>query len=287
MTKRLTPEYVAIKCKNDRIQTIKSINLWGNDFEDVSILQQMPSLEIISLSINKIRSLKPFASLPNLKELYLRKNMIGDINEIKYLTTCPNLKTLWLNENPISDTRNYRAIVIKALPGLVKLDDINITDKERGCNDFNGQYHQQDQYRNYHHMRHQYPDDAYSNNSNNYNPNSYPSKNDHASSNDNQYPKDNGYRKQAPSYSNLYTNKEYNDDYNVGRGNRQPQSKYEYNNYYPNQQQNIYSSRENNLNPNSNNRISNVTNCLMMLLKELNTNELEYVKGEIDKKINK
>ena len=43
----------------------------------------------------------------------------------------PNLRVLWLMENPCANIDNYRLIVIKALPNLVKLDNANISQEER------------------------------------------------------------------------------------------------------------------------------------------------------------
>ena len=127
MSKKLTRKLIVQKIRSDRLGSIKNLNLWGTNLDDVSLIQEMPSLEIVSLSVNKIRSLKAFSGLPNLRELYLRKNMICDLNEIKYLTECDNLRILWLSENPICDNPNYRKIVISVLPQLAKLDDIMIT----------------------------------------------------------------------------------------------------------------------------------------------------------------
>jgi len=131
MSKKLSRELIAQKVKSDRIESIRNLNLWGSNIEDISILEEMPSLEVVSLSVNKIRTLKPFANLQNLRELYLRKNLITNLNEIKYLTDCQNLTVLWLSENPICDNQNYRAVVICILPQLQKLDDIAITEQER------------------------------------------------------------------------------------------------------------------------------------------------------------
>ena len=39
----------------------------------------MPNLEIVSLSVNKIHSLKDFVYCSKLQELYLRKNNIKDL----------------------------------------------------------------------------------------------------------------------------------------------------------------------------------------------------------------
>ena len=131
MSKKLSRELIAQKVKSDRIESIRNLNLWGSNIEDISIIEEMPSLEIVSLSVNKIRTLRPFANLQNLRELYLRQNLISNLNEIKYLTDCQNLTVLWLSQNPICDNPNYRAVVICVLPQLQKLDDIAITDAER------------------------------------------------------------------------------------------------------------------------------------------------------------
>ena len=131
MSKKLSRELIAQKVKSDRIESIRNLNLWGSNIEDISIIEEMPSLEIVSLSVNKIRTLRPFANLQNLRELYLRRNLITNLNEIKYLIDCQNLSVLWLSENPICDNPNYRSVVICILPQLQKLDDIAITDEER------------------------------------------------------------------------------------------------------------------------------------------------------------
>jgi cilla- and flagella-associated protein len=66
-----------------------------------------------------------------IQELYLRKNSISDIREIRYLVKLPQLKVLWLHDNPCAQIDNYRAIVIKNLPNIQKLDNTPITPEER------------------------------------------------------------------------------------------------------------------------------------------------------------
>jgi hypothetical protein len=129
--KKLTADIVRMRTKSDKLDCVKNINLWGNELEDVSVVKIMPSLEVVSLSVNKIRSLKDFGQLKNLRELYLRKNMITDLNEICYLSKCPNLRTLWLSENPVAEQKGYRMFVINILPQITKLDDNVITGDER------------------------------------------------------------------------------------------------------------------------------------------------------------
>jgi len=131
MSKKLTPEYIRLRTKCEKLEGIKNLNLWGCDLEDISIIRDLPNLEVVSLSINKIKTLRDFANLRYLRELYIRKNMVSDLDDVNYLRKCNNLRTLWLNENPLAENKNYRAFVIKTLPQIVKLDDIPITNEER------------------------------------------------------------------------------------------------------------------------------------------------------------
>lgn len=119
------------KCKVESLEEVKNINLWGNELEDVDIIKDLENVEVVSLSVNKIKNLKPFGFCKKLSELYLRKNNISDISEVKHLQNCKNLKILWLEENPICEVKNYRMIVIFLLQNLVKFDNINILPSER------------------------------------------------------------------------------------------------------------------------------------------------------------
>ena len=85
MEKALTFELIQQKTKCDNLVTLKKLNLWGNDLSDLSILYKMPNLEILSLSLNYIRSLKYFTNCKKLKELFIRKNCISDLSELNYL----------------------------------------------------------------------------------------------------------------------------------------------------------------------------------------------------------
>lgn len=96
MGKTLTPDLVLAKCRTDKLSSIKNLNLWGNDLEDITLVKEIVNLEICSLSLNKISSLKDFSTCKKLSELYLRKNLVSDLLEVKFLTLCPNLKVLWL-----------------------------------------------------------------------------------------------------------------------------------------------------------------------------------------------
>ena len=107
------------------------MNLWGQRLEDVSIVSKLPNIETIALSVNEIKTLAPFQHCLHLRELFLRRNSIPSLSEIKYLTNLPALQTLWLADNPITQEPNYREFVIAMLPHLTKLDEVDITQKER------------------------------------------------------------------------------------------------------------------------------------------------------------
>jgi cilla- and flagella-associated protein len=131
MSKPLTADLILQRTKAGTLESVKNLNLWGNDIDDVRILKEMPNLEVLSLSVNKIATLKPFQYCKKLSELYLRKNLIADLSEIKYIQNLPGLKVLWLWDNPCAEVPNYREIVISALPNLVKLDNQAISAEEK------------------------------------------------------------------------------------------------------------------------------------------------------------
>lgn len=60
MGKMLTAELVIQKSKCEHLHTVKNLNLWGNDIDDMKILNNMPNVEVLSLSVNKISTLKDF-----------------------------------------------------------------------------------------------------------------------------------------------------------------------------------------------------------------------------------
>ena len=130
MGKTLTPELIQMKCKTDKLSSIKNLNLWGNDLEDITLVKEMPNIEICSLSLNKITQLREFGTLKKLTELYLRKNLIADLSEVKFLVGCPNLKVLWLWDNPVAEHPAYRPFILKLLPNLIKLDSAAVTKEE-------------------------------------------------------------------------------------------------------------------------------------------------------------
>jgi Leucine-rich repeat (LRR) protein len=112
MGKELTQDLVFMRSKCDRLDMVKNLNLWGNDISGVSVLRDMPNVEVLSLSVNKITTLQDFKYCSRLTELYLRKNLIADISEVSHLRGLKSLRVLWLWDNPCAESSNYRAYVI-------------------------------------------------------------------------------------------------------------------------------------------------------------------------------
>ena len=127
----LTEQIIRGKTRLERLEDVKNLNLWGQDLEDVSILSKLVNVEVLSLSVNRINTLRDFRHCLKLGELYLRKNDISDVAEIQYLMPLENLKVLWLVDNPCSDHPYYRQLVAKALPSVEKLDNQEFTPQER------------------------------------------------------------------------------------------------------------------------------------------------------------
>jgi hypothetical protein len=320
MSKKLSRELIAQKVKSDRIESIRNLNLWGSNIEDISIIEEMPSLEIVSLSVNKIRTLRPFANLQNLKELYLRRNLIANLNEIKYLTDCHNLSVLWLSENPICDNPNYRAVVICVLPQLQKLDDIAITDEERDRAEqkLSGKFEKEDdaeeedipepeednkKYQQQQKQREEDEEQRYSpkkkSNNNNANNNNYSRKKSQGYNGQNDYNNDEGYygnnnvrkslqKKNAPN-RNQFEQDDDDEDYIKPKKTFQPtRHKNEYERYdikdYKKSNNYDYEDKYGEKNYGEKKKgNSNVLNCVISLLKELSPNELQIVKREIDR----
>lgn len=79
---KLTQALVLGRTKAGSLEEVKNLNLWGQDITDVSILARMPGVEVLSLSVNRIPTLRDFQGCLQLQELYLRKNEVGTLAEI-------------------------------------------------------------------------------------------------------------------------------------------------------------------------------------------------------------
>ncbi|XP_032248559.1 cilia- and flagella-associated protein 410 [Phoca vitulina] len=129
---KLTRKMVLSRAKASELHSVRKLNCWGSRLTDVSICREMPSLEVITLSVNSVSTLEPVSQCQQLSELYLRKNCIPSLAELFYLKGLPRLRVLWLAENPCcgTDPHLYRMTVLRNLPHLQKLDNQAVTEEE-------------------------------------------------------------------------------------------------------------------------------------------------------------
>ncbi|XP_045859884.1 cilia- and flagella-associated protein 410 isoform X2 [Meles meles] len=129
---KLTRKMVLSRAKASELHSVRKLNCWGSRLTDVSICREMPSLEVITLSVNSVSTLEPVSRCPQLRELYLRKNRIPSLAELFHLKGLPRLRVLWLAENPCCgpDPHLYRMTVLRNLPHLQKLDNQPVTEEE-------------------------------------------------------------------------------------------------------------------------------------------------------------
>ena len=127
----LTEEMILAKTRCSDIERVRNLNMFGSELEDVKMLkvsrargrqiaaacvlatrtrayafafapdtvpcareQGMPNLEVLSLSHNKITSLRSFSNCGKLLELYLRKNAVGSRSQRAHSCACPGAQVL-------------------------------------------------------------------------------------------------------------------------------------------------------------------------------------------------
>lgn len=127
----LTANLVYQKAKTDEIDRIRKLNVCGSSLSDIDVLRQFKNIEVLSLSVNDIAEIGAIGDLPNLTELFLRRNKIRDLNEIRHLSRLRNLQVANLSDNPVASQPGYRRFVIGAIPSLRVLDDVPVSASER------------------------------------------------------------------------------------------------------------------------------------------------------------
>ncbi|KAK8852845.1 DNA damage response, detection of DNA damage [Tritrichomonas musculus] len=278
------------KTHTTNLRDVRSLNMWGFGLSNIDIISKLINVETISLSLNNIDTLEPFSHCENLQNLYLRQNAITDLREVDYLSSLPRLSSLMLRDNPISSLPNYRSYILKKLPNLKKLDDIEVSLQERSdSSDYNNDYSQpvqQQNNRDSFSRRKSSPPVQTQNNSN-----KYKTVNNYHYNNYN----DVEYSSEDDSYSNP-SNINYNatTEYNDPRRKINTQNRFnnQKNNYVAtsNSYKNVNSVPNYNYNYNNNKPIrkndSNMLTAVLSLLPELNDDSLQVVLEAIQKQRN-
>jgi len=98
---------------------LNSLMISKQDISDISPLEGLTKLELLSLDSFQISDISPLKNLTNLTWLNLSDNYIADISPLKSLS---ELTSLQLDENRISD--------IHGLESLVKLTELHLSDNQ-------------------------------------------------------------------------------------------------------------------------------------------------------------
>jgi len=128
---RLTEDMIVGRTRVSDLASVRKLNCWGADLTDISVLRLLDQVEVLSLSVNNITSLEDIQDCRNLKELFVRKNKIATLSEVLWLRPLRKLSSLMMSENPCSEGNSvYRHTVLRTLPQLKKLDNIEVTPEE-------------------------------------------------------------------------------------------------------------------------------------------------------------
>lgn len=114
---------------------VRIYSLARNRIKKIEKLEDVAdTLEQLWLSYNEISSLDGLSSLINLQVLYLGNNRITDWAELSKLADLPKLREVLLIGNPIYEglsPEQARAMVVKYVPNIVKVDAKIISDEDR------------------------------------------------------------------------------------------------------------------------------------------------------------
>ncbi|KAG8347299.1 putative Leucine rich repeat Leucine Rich repeats (2 copies) [Trypanosoma vivax] len=117
------------------LKKLKILSLGRNAIRKIEQLD-IPQLEQLWLSYNKIDKLTGLDKLKNLKVLYMSNNLISSWTEIDRLANqCPELVEVLFINNPIYNNapsqQEYRYMVLQRLPRLTKLDGMPVDPEEK------------------------------------------------------------------------------------------------------------------------------------------------------------
>mmetsp|Transcript_21784 Transcript_21784/g.40987 ORF Transcript_21784/g.40987 Transcript_21784/m.40987 type:complete len:646 (+) Transcript_21784:1-1938(+) len=102
---------------------------------DLSGIFGLPQLEELYLSFNDIKYLEDISMHENIGVLDLEANQIEEFEQVEHLGTCLKLNSLTLSGCPVTTSgvreKSYRRKVVKAIPNLMYLDDIDVGESDR------------------------------------------------------------------------------------------------------------------------------------------------------------
>ncbi|KPA79141.1 putative mitochondrial Dynein light chain [Leptomonas pyrrhocoris] len=117
------------------LKSLKVLSLGRNNIRKLEQLD-LPQLEQLWISYNKIDKLTGLDKLKNLKVLYMSNNLINSWTEIDRLgNQCPELTDVLFLNNPLcsgaASNQEYRYMMLQRLPKLTRLDGVPVDPDEK------------------------------------------------------------------------------------------------------------------------------------------------------------
>ncbi|AIN98734.1 dynein light chain, putative [Leishmania panamensis] len=117
------------------LKNLKVLSLGRNSIRKLEQLD-LPQLEQLWASYNKIDKLTGLDKLKSLRVLYLSNNLINSWTEIDRLANqCPELVDVLFLNNPICNSaasnQEYRYMMLQRLPKLTRLDGVPVDPEEK------------------------------------------------------------------------------------------------------------------------------------------------------------
>jgi Leucine-rich repeat (LRR) protein len=98
---------------------LEVINFFNNQITDISPMRHLSQLEYVNLSFNQIEDISPLQNSVNITDLFIKQNQISDITPLQYMH---NLERLYSGENLIND--------ISSLENLINLELLEIEENQ-------------------------------------------------------------------------------------------------------------------------------------------------------------
>jgi hypothetical protein len=129
--------------KKEAIQVRKSCTALFLSYNKIESIETLPEvvhdimleperLMWLDLSHNRLTSLDcELGGFRALKTLYLHCNYLHDSGELLKLRLLPSLTMLMIHANPLEKIPEFRTLLIGLLEGLVKIDSVLVSPKER------------------------------------------------------------------------------------------------------------------------------------------------------------
>jgi U2 small nuclear ribonucleoprotein A' len=110
-----------------------TINLNDNDIQKLEGFPLLKRLKSIYISNNRISRIAPRfgQNLPSLETLILSFNKIESLQELDNLSDLKNLRVISLEKNPVTTKPNYRLYLISKLPRIKLIDFKKVKPKEK------------------------------------------------------------------------------------------------------------------------------------------------------------